>query len=938
MRKILTLLLLLCCTAVFSQTITLKGKITDSDNFPLESATIYLTSVKDSTMVDYTISNKNGNWELKIKKLEKPVFLKVSYVGLANHREQLENILLDRDFGIIKLADRSTELNEVVIENEIPPIRIKKDTLEFDAASFKVRPDANVETLLKQLPGVEIDDEGKIRVNGKEVSQILVNGKPFFDKDGKIALQNLPADIINKVQVSDTKTKQEEYTGKDASGNNASINLTIDEEKNKGFFGRFLGGYGSDKRYESSALINYFKGSQKISVLASSNNINTSGFTMDEIFDSMSGGRNNSIYTSSDGSFGINNMQFGGNTGITRSNIFGVTYSDEWFKGFNPNINYFYTAADTENNNKSRSQSFLSDTKETDINKALITESSSRTDSEKYSHNFGTEFEFKIDSTSTIYFNPKFVKANSKVSNRSESVTRNQDDTLLNNSSGSTFDENDNDSFSANLNYSKSLNKKGRSISIDMDTENRIEDESSYNNTGTYFYDPVSGDEIKSDVRNQLQKNKTTYDKYAVDLQFNEGLSDSLSVTIGTMYSKELNSRNRDGFNFNEFTNDYTNIADALTNYLRGDETRITPYAGFNISKSKLYVGVSGGTSVINYGTFGTYLGNNYNVNKNYLLPYANGYINYRLDKSKYIYANYGYDVGMPSVEQLLPIADVSSTLVVITGNENLSPRKTHNIYVGYGNYDYASKSGYSVYVGGNFQESFISRFTSIDKSGKQFVEYGNLSGTYYTYMGLQWSKTIKTEGAHKYRINATINGGLNKDKGITNGAMYEAMTYRFDPKVGLTYEYGELLTISPIYSFDYSETHYNNSNTNFQSRFIHKAGIQTTSYWPKNIVFGNDLTYTYSSSLGEGFKRDFFLWNTSLGYNFLNNKAMFKVKVYDMLNQNLGNTRSIGSNTISDNQNTVLKRYVMFSLSLKIDNFGKKKENNDEQRRFWQF
>jgi len=134
MHKILTLLLLLCCTAVFSQTITLKGKITDSDNFPLESATIYLTSVKDSTMVDYTISNKNGNWELKIKKLEKPVFLKVSYVGLANHREQLENILLDRDFGTIKLADRSTELNEVVIENEIPPIRIKKDTLEFDAA------------------------------------------------------------------------------------------------------------------------------------------------------------------------------------------------------------------------------------------------------------------------------------------------------------------------------------------------------------------------------------------------------------------------------------------------------------------------------------------------------------------------------------------------------------------------------------------------------------------------------------------------------------------------------------------------------------------------------------------------------------------------------------------------------------------------------------
>jgi hypothetical protein len=259
MRNIINLLLFLSLTTAFGQTINLKGKVTDDQNFPLESATIYLTSVKDSTIVDYTISDKNGNWQLKIRKLDKAVFLKISYIGLADYKQQVDNLNEDRDFGTIKLADKSTELNEVLIENEIPPIRIKKDTLEFNAASFKVRPDANVETLLKQLPGVEIGDDGKIKVNGKEVNQILVNGKPFFDKDGKIALENLPAEIINKVQVTDTKTKTEELTGDKASGNNASINLTIDEEKNKGFFGRFVGGYGSNKRYESNALINYFK-------------------------------------------------------------------------------------------------------------------------------------------------------------------------------------------------------------------------------------------------------------------------------------------------------------------------------------------------------------------------------------------------------------------------------------------------------------------------------------------------------------------------------------------------------------------------------------------------------------------------------------------------------------------------------------------------------
>jgi hypothetical protein len=125
-------------------------------------------------------------------------------------------------------------LGEVVVKSEAPPIRIKKDTLEFNASSFKLRPDSNVETLLKQLPGVEIDEQGKIKVNGKDVNQVLVNGKPFFDKDGKIALQSLPSDIINKVQVTDTKTRKEELTKQAASSNNASINLTIDEDKNKG--------------------------------------------------------------------------------------------------------------------------------------------------------------------------------------------------------------------------------------------------------------------------------------------------------------------------------------------------------------------------------------------------------------------------------------------------------------------------------------------------------------------------------------------------------------------------------------------------------------------------------------------------------------------------------------------------------------------------------
>ena len=190
----------------------------------------------------------------------------------------------------------------------------------------------------------------------------------------------MPSDIINKVQVSDTKTKKEEQTGAAASANTASINLTIDENKNKGFFGKFMGGRGSDKRYESSTLVNYFKNKRKISVLASSNNINATGFSMDEVFDNMGGGRSRSVWIGDNGSFGINGRSFGGNKGITQSNLVGLNYSDEWFKDAETSLSYFYSGANSKNTNRTSLTNFLPSGN-------FSTNSNSNTNEDRYVHN-----------------------------------------------------------------------------------------------------------------------------------------------------------------------------------------------------------------------------------------------------------------------------------------------------------------------------------------------------------------------------------------------------------------------------------------------------------------------------------------------------------------------------------------------------------------------
>ena len=239
--------------------IVVKGTVYDiNTQKPLESAMVYFSNVKDSTVIEYAATDKNGEFKINTKKYDKPVFLKINFMGYQTYTEEQNKLLENKDFGKLYLAQNETALNEVIIKSDAPPVKIKKDTLEFNASSYKVRPDANVETLLKQLPGVEVDSDGKVTANGKEVTQFLVNGKSFFGKDGAILLKNLPADVISKVQVSDFKTKKEELSKQEASSEDSSINFTIDEKKNKGYFGKVMGGYGTDDRYESSFILNYF--------------------------------------------------------------------------------------------------------------------------------------------------------------------------------------------------------------------------------------------------------------------------------------------------------------------------------------------------------------------------------------------------------------------------------------------------------------------------------------------------------------------------------------------------------------------------------------------------------------------------------------------------------------------------------------------------------
>src|SRR5690606_3385175 len=289
---------------VNAQNFEISGRVLDPEQKPLESATVYIEKAADSSLVTYSISEKDGSFILNGKTDAQELNFFVSFSGFQTYLVQIdakERVQL----GDIILEVLTNDLDEVVVTAARPPLTLKKDTLEFNASSFTTRPDANLEELLKKLPGVEVDTEGNITVNGKPVNRFLVNGEEFFGSDHRIATKNLPKEIIEKIQVMDTKTKAQEFTGEPGDPDNKTVNITIQEDKNKGYFARVTAGGGTDERYELSGIGNYFKDDMRISILASSNNINSSGFSYDEVYGMM--GRSNA-----------RNVVGGGGGGITK--------------------------------------------------------------------------------------------------------------------------------------------------------------------------------------------------------------------------------------------------------------------------------------------------------------------------------------------------------------------------------------------------------------------------------------------------------------------------------------------------------------------------------------------------------------------------------------------------------------------------------------------
>ena len=926
MRHFLLFLALLCVSISFSQSKSFKisGKlIAEDDQSPLEAATVYLQRVRDSSLVTYTISDRNGAFSLEDKSTDESLNLFISYVG---YKTYFQNIKLDKeeiDLEIIPLETNSNTLDEVIIRSTAP-VTIKKDTLEFNVKSFKTKKDANVEDLLKELPGVEIDEEGKITVNGKEVNKILVNGKPFFGDDPSITTKNLTKEIIEKIQIVDTKTKSEAYAGEAGDKENKTINLTIKEENNKGVFGRVAAGAGTDKRYEFAGMVNVFDNDQRISVLAGGNNTNSPGFSFGEI--SKMFGRSGNTTWNSNGSFSIGGRSFGGGQGITTSKNAGANYADKIGEKTDVSGDYFYSSSSSENESSSQRETILSDSR-------FFTNSRSRSDNDTDSHNANLDFEVEIDTTFLINVAPSFGYSKTITQFNSAEQTFDEDRVLTNQSSVNSSVENSGRNFENELSLTKRFGNKGAFLKFEINNSLSSNETDDYLNSNT----EVFGTNPEIIDRNQFTDGENKSNGLDAEVTYRLPLiAKEFFLNFEYEYQRDKDENRQSTYDLDQTTQDYDVFNEDLSTDFEYIDTQSKPGLRLTYKKEKWSTSLKG-----NY-VFRTLenqdlLRPQFNVERDFEAFEIDSYFNYRFSQKSSVYMGYDYRTSPPALRQLQAFTDVSNPLNTIVGNPDLEPSKNHSFYLGFNAYDWQKRTGFFMNTNLDFNNNQVVSKTVVDpETLKRSTTYANVSGNYRGSFGGSYSKEFKLDSIRKVRVRVGTWANFSKNINFNNDVKYASKVTSITPNLSLEFTWDKVMEFKPWYRLTLTKNKYDIEAFEDRDFLTHRVGIRTATFLPKKFEWRNDVNFNYNPNVADGFQKSAWFWNSTLGYSILKDQGALTLKVYDLLDQNTNARRTATQDYIEDSQSTVLKQYFMLSFSWKFNSLGSKGETNDGGMHFF--
>ncbi len=945
MKRFLVITVLLLVVSIGLSAAIIRGTIvTNTDGSPLSGATVKLMrNNADSTFVSAIPTGNDGSFRLSGLSRGKYI-ISFSFLGYETAVQNVEIKDANVNLGRVTMNESSIMLKEATVVGVRTDIVVKEDTIEYNADSYRTQPNAVVEDLLKRLPGVEVDSEGKITANGKEVSKILVDGEEFFSDDPKVATKNLPVNMVDKLQVIDRKSDLARLTGVDDGEDETVINLTVKKGMKNGWFGNFTGGYGTDDRYSGNFMLNYFKDSNQFSILGSANNTNEMGFT----------DRGASRFT-----------RFGGSNGISTTQSIGANFAVGTDDKLRIGGDVFYSHSDRDSRNSSSRQ-------------YLFTDSTSYYDaagsSHDKGHNISGNFRLKweIDSFSTLEFRPRFAVSFSDSQSNDSSATRAGDAamSLVNSSLSSKYNDGTSYEFSGRIIFNhKFRSHPGRSYSASVNYEfSDVKENGSTKTDNTYY---LVDDE--NEYINQIYDNHQWSNSIQGRLTWTEPLGNIKNARFLTFsYSGQYRFNNADKYVYDlaTATNAATVSTSALMSTLRdpafkqaviekyGELAWTNPTMLRQIVEDELQAELNEDQSTrfrniyfnqsVQVGFKQTR--DNYNLDVGAMVngsmqssedlinpernidsrwvwnvaPYAR--IRLKMSKSRSLSLDYRANSSQPSISQLQPVADVSNPLRIVVGNPDLAPTFTHRVNMRYSDFDQNKQRSIMAMANFQFATNSIISVTDYDsQTGGQVTTYENVNGVWNGNMMGMISLPFHNKN---WYFSSMASLRYSNTVGYNNSQYNRSGSFSVNVSPGIRFNIDAMqLELRPNYNIQITHNTVQSQN----DRTIHSYGgtFNGSYYTPFGLVFNTDLSYSGTQGYSEGYDSDQWLWNAAISYQFLKgNAATITAKIYDLLNQKQNISRTINASYIEDSEYNSVARYAMLSFTYRFNTFG---NSNDE-------
>lgn len=952
MKKIITagMLLLATTLSAFSQTknITVSGRVIEADSKePAAQATIQLLSLPDSTYAAGVASTPQGYFTLPKVKAGKYV-LKASYIGFKTKYLPLQLVasVPEKKVGTLALDVDAVMLAEAVITAEAPQVQVVEDTLVYNSSAYRTPEGAMLEELVKKLPGAEIDDDGNVKVNGKDLKKIMVDGKEFFGGDVKTGLKNLPVDMIDKLKTYDKKSDLARITGIDDGEEETVLDLTVKKGMNKGWFGNVDLAGGTEDRYMGRLMLNRFVDKTQVSLIASSNNVNDQGF-----------------------SGGGGGPRWRRNNGLTATKTAGLNFATETSKlELGGSVRYNYSDGDIASTGYN--ENFLP-------NGNSYANSNSVQRNKNSNVNADFRLEWKPDTMTNIIFRPDFSYGKTDNLSNSESGTFNSDPFALvtnpndylslekilmpgfedplksirvNAINSGTLSDNKNINADASLQINRKLNSKGRNITFRGRFGYSNTDNNQYTESETHYFQlkDYLGMNDSVLIRNQYITTPTKNYNYSAQLTYSEPIARATFLQFSYQFQYKYSESDKSTFDLRSFK-DWDLSSQLPTGYEDHKVDSLGKYAEYRYynhdasvslrfirEKYQLTAGVSFQPqhSILSYKK-GDYM---IDTTRNVFNFAPNLDLRFRFSKVSQLRMTYRGRSSQPSMENLLPIVDNSNPQNIRVGNPGLKPAFTHNMSLFYNTYDAEKQRGIMTHANFSASQNSISNSRVYnDETGGWTTTPKNINGNWNAFGMFGFNTALKNK---KYTINSFSNINYQNNVGYltdnqtkiedknttTNLTLGERLNAAYRNQ---WFEFGLNGTIS--YSIEKDKLRSDNN----QEPYTFSYGATTTVNMPWSMSVSTNIAnqsrrgYTDSSM-----NRNELIWNAQLSQTFLKGAATVSFEMYDILKQQSNISRSLTASGRSVYEYNGVNSYCMLHFIYRLNIFGGKAAREKMQGR----